>query len=390
MSSIGSREVEKEISAKELKVGQKLAWSLYDPNGALLLPQGTLINSAAQIERLLINQARRFVKIPHTANKSKQRKAKPPVTAITIVQILLDRLEEAFELIHDDKDRAFTRKIMQLVFDIQAVCTENADAVLGSMQLLPNTPHALAHPLHAALLCEVCYLRMGKDPLDRFPIVAAALTHDIGMYEVHQELTEQAKPLESDQQHIVRVHATRSYDLLKRKGITEERWLEPVLNHHERLDGSGYPNGIAGKELGAESRLLAIASCYSAMIRPRAYARRILPKEALKEIFQMRGNMFDGELARLFINVLGIFSPGCLVQMNNGAKAVVTGQTRDISEPKVALITCDAGELLRNPKEIYTDDHEIKVEGLLCPKENGKLLEEVGTIWPMMNPISDI
>lgn len=382
--------MEKEITITELKVGAELPWSVYDRNGALLLPAGTLINSGQQVDRLLASKARRYIPLPTPIAPNKEKKQAEPVTAVQIVMILLDRMEDAYDLVHDDLDDSFTRRIMQLVFDIQTVCSENADAIMGTMQLLYDAPHGLVHPLHAAILCEVACRRMGQGPLERFPIVAAALTHDIGMYEIQQQLFEQTTPLNSDQQHIIKTHPQRACGLLRKKGVTEKRWLDPVLHHHERLDGSGYPDGLKGEQLSHETKLLAIADCYSAMIRPRAYRGRILPKEALKELFQQRGNTIDSELARLFINVLGIFSPGSLVKLSSGEAAIVTGQTRNISEPKVALIADGDGKRLEKARIIETDEQHLKIKGMLCPLENNHLIEGLGTIWPMMNPISEI
>ncbi|MEH6578457.1 MAG: HD domain-containing phosphohydrolase [Amphritea sp.] len=390
MTSIRMRGIEKVLSYKDLRVGETLPYPIYSLNGSLLLSKETVLASAHQIERILSNYGRCYISRPQSFENKKARKRNRPVTTFMIVQSLLDRMKEAFHLIHDDKDTSFARRIQQLVIDIQAVCDKNSEGIIGTIQLMYDAPHGLVHPLHAAILCEVVCRKMGKKPQDRSPIVAAALTHDIGMFEIQQELFEQSTPITPTQQHMIKAHPQRGYDQLRRKGITEVRWLDPVLHHHERLDGSGYPDGIKGDQLTHNARLLSIADCYSAMTRPRAYRSRVLPKEAIREIFQERGKTIGDELARLFINALGIYSPGSLVKLENGVKAIVTGQTRNLSEPKLTLLTDKSGAPFSPSKRIRSEHSDDKIVGLLCPVKHRQLIENLSTIWPMMNPISDI
>ncbi|MBY4677624.1 HD-GYP domain-containing protein [Marinobacterium arenosum] len=384
--------VEELLKRSDLRVGAPLPWPVYDRNGSLLLRQGSVIKNPQQVDRLLANRAHRLVQraemIP--AIETPAEEDNPLLTTVELVRILLNRLQAAYEVVEDANDRSFTRRIMQLVFDIQGVCEENADAMLGTMQLSLDAPHGLAHPLHAAILCEVASKRLGRGPLDRFPIIAAALTHDIGMFQIQEQLHTQQSPLTPEQEHIIKAHPRRAYELLKKQGVTEERWLEPVLHHHERIDGSGYPDQLSGDQISYECRLMSIADCYSAMIRPRAYRNRVLPKEALRELFQQRGNTIDAELAQLFIKELGIFSPGSMVLLDSGALGVVSGRTRDLTHPELTLLTTPEGQYLNRPKQILAGSPGCSIKGVVCPQQNRDLMANLDKIWPPMSPIADL
>lgn len=392
MIETGTPKREKLLSVRDLRIGEKLPWPVYDRNGLLLLPQGTLITNQQQVDRLLSNHGHCYISLPQSFTKPRKTKRKVKVTTFNIVYTLLDRLEEAFRLLHDEQDTSFTRKIMQLVCDIQAVCDENSDAIIGTMHLIYDAPHGLVHPLHASILCEVAARQIGKTSLERFPIVAAALTHDIGMYEIQQELFEQSTPLTPQQQRIIKAHPKRGCKLLRHKGITDPAWLDPVMHHHERLDGSGYPDGLKGDKLTADTKLLAIADCYSAMIRPRVYRTRILPKDALKEIFDLRGSTIDENLARSFVSAIGIFSVGSLVEFESGAIGIVTRQTESISAPMVTLLTDTSGRPLRGSEMTTSDTSGEKIIGMVCLLEYrhlmDHLMDHLNTIWPRMSPIS--
>ncbi len=381
--------IKRTLTGLEICIGTRLPWSLYSPQGTLLLTEGTLIRSEKQIESLLNIKAHYYRSAnPGVYNPTPEPKAAPvKVSSFVIVHTLLERLEEAFELRQQqDAGSAFIRRIMQLVFDIQAVCEENPDAMLGTMQLIVEAPHGLVHPLHAALMCEVACCRMGRGPLDRFPLVAAALTHDLGMYEIQQELFEQSSPLTAQQRQIIDEHPQTAHDLLRQKGVTESRWLLPVLQHHERIDGSGYPAGLLGDHICRDARLLAITDCYSAMIRPRAYRDQVLPRDALREIFQQRGSTIDAELARLFIDVMGLFAPGTLVQLGRGELALVTGRGDSLDQPRLALISNRLGARLDQPKAFVLEDSR-EIKAIQRIQDHAELIALLGHVWPAMTPI---
>ncbi|MGB2131137.1 MAG: HD-GYP domain-containing protein [Marinobacterium sp.] len=389
MSCMETATIKRTLTGLELRVGTRLPWSLYSPRGTLLLTEGALIRTEKQIESLMSVKAHYYLtpKLGVYTPSNQPKPASSRVSTFVIIHTLLERLEECFTLLQQkDRGSAFIRRVMQLVFDIQGVCEENPDGILGTMQLIVEAPHGLVHPLHAALMCEVACCRMGQGPLEHFPVVAAALTHDLGMYEIQQELFEQSKPLTERQRHIIDTHPQRSHDLLVEQGVTESGWLLPVLQHHERLDGSGYPVGLSGNAICHDARLLAITDCYSAMIRPRAYRDQVLPRDALREIFQQRGSTIDAELARLFIDVMGIFAPGTLVQLTHGELALVTGRGDSINQPALALIHNRLGARLDEPEHITLEDSR-DIKAILRLQDHANLIALLGHVWPEMTPI---
>ncbi|MBV0932843.1 HD-GYP domain-containing protein [Marinobacterium weihaiense] len=390
MTCMERSEIKRNLTGLELRVGTRLPWSVYSPQGTLLLTEGALIRSEKQIERL-INIKAHYFQIPaigvYTSSSAPKHVNTDRVSTFVIIHTLLERLEECFNLFlqNNDGDR-FIRRTLQLVLDIQGVCEEQADGVLGTMQLIVEAPHGLVHPLHAALMCEVACRRMGKGSLERLPVVAAALTHDLGMYEIQQELFEQSSPLTERQRRIIDRHPQRSWELLKQRGVTDKQWLKPVLQHHERLDGSGYPAGLVGDAICSEARLLAITDCYSAMIRPRAYRNQVPPRDALREIFQQRGSTIDAELARLFIDIMGIFSPGTLVQLTHGELALVTGRGERHGQPPMVLLSNRLGERLEQPDPFILQD-SADIKGIARIQDHAELLAMLGQVWAPMTPV---
>jgi HD-GYP domain-containing protein (c-di-GMP phosphodiesterase class II) len=394
MTNPSESQIEKILTAKDLEVGFVLPWDLYSENGSMLLSRNKQIKNQQQINQLISYGARYHkeatnnspsVSEAEVVTSSKKANAEPPVSFLIIKQ-LTRQLEIAFSLLDDEKDRSFVNKVLRVALDIQTACDENADAMLGSIQLTLDASHSVEHPLHNGILCEVSYRRMGKGPLERLLVVAAALTSDIGMLSIKEQVHKQAEPLTKEQKKVINNHPYRSREILEQKGVTESRWLDAVQQHHERIDGSGYPEGIDGENLITEAKLIAITDNYTALVRPRAYRERILHKDALRQMLQQRGSSIDSELVRLFINSIGIYSPGSMVKMKSGEIGIVTTLTEQIDEPEVLIITDSSESPIDIPKRIKTDKDKFAINNLLCSQEHKQLFENLGTIWPMRHP----
>lgn len=380
------------LTAGDLEVGFVLPWDLYSESGSMLLSRKHEIKSQQQIDQLISYGARYHVDIAnkttadnHEGLATHKTRAEPPVSFLIIKQ-LTRQLEIAFALLNDEKDRTFANKILRIALDIQTACVENADAMVGSIQLTLDASHSVEQPLHNAILCEVSYRRMGRGPLERLLVVAAALTSDLGMLSIKDQVHKQSEPLTPEQKEIITNHPNKSREILEQKGVTESRWLDAVQQHHERLDGSGYPEGITDDRLITEAKLIAITDNYTALVRPRAYREPILHKDALRQMLQQRGNTIDGELVRLFINSIGIYSPGSMVKMKNGAIGIVTALTSQIEEPEVLIITDTEEKPVDLPKRVKAGTDELSISNLLCSKKHRDLYDNIGTIWPMRHP----
>jgi HD-GYP domain-containing protein (c-di-GMP phosphodiesterase class II) len=112
-----------------------------------------------------------------------------------------------------------------------------------------------------------------------------------------------------------------------------------VETHHERIDGSGYPLGLKGEAIPLFGRIAAIVDCYDAITSERAYAKPLSSQEAVKRIYEWRGKDFQTELVEEFIQAIGMFPSGTLVELTNGEVGVVITESRTRRlRPKIMLI----------------------------------------------------
>lgn len=126
--------------------------------------------------------------------------------------------------------------------------------------------------------------------------------HDVGKIFVNQQILNKNGYLSVDEYEYVKIHPVKSYELLIEAGLEEIARI--VRHHHERYDGKGYPDGLAGEQIPFESRILCLADSFDAMTTMRPYKRAMSLQEAVEEIKRCSGSQFDPNLSQEFIKMI--------------------------------------------------------------------------------------
>jgi putative nucleotidyltransferase with HDIG domain len=137
---------------------------------------------------------------------------------------------------------------------------------------------------------------------DQKHVTRAALLHDLGKARIPIAILNKSGALTSEEAAIMRTHARIGYELLRGQGDFEPELLEVVLRHHELLDGSGYPDGLAGPQINDLVRLVTICDVYAALIERRSYRQAMEPARAFEVLLEMEGKL-EGALVRAFAQV---------------------------------------------------------------------------------------
>lgn len=331
----------KPLTVSDIRVGEPLPWPVYDRSGMLLLKQGVMVASEQQRRGLI---ERGFMPDRGASTREHQRAPADARaladTAFGRIRLLASRLRSihlAFTAT-DGPAGGLATRVAQLVAELQAALQDDSDAVLAALQIDAAENGFIERHLHAAALCELIGQSLDYPPAERLSLACAALTFDVGFTPLYGVLDRQAGPLDAEQRGRLHDHPGQSIALLQQAGVDDPTWLTAVADHHERIDGSGYPRGLRGDAIGRGARLLAICDSYSAMIRPRAYREAKQARVALRDIFLERGKQIDEALAAAFIKELGIYPPGTFVRLQNGEIAVVTRRQRDAAHPALRCV----------------------------------------------------
>lgn len=357
-----------------IKLGEPLPFSVYDQNGNLLLREGFRVNLPRTLEAL-IHQGW-HPPMPDAPTPGAPRRpaalASPPnaadaeqVGTFELMELIKTRLQRALTQLREGRTDGFLARIEGIALTLQEACTHDTDSALASLHLDYETAYTVLHPLQAAILCELVgkKLKVADDP--RLILVQAALTHDLALLDIQDELDRQLDPLTDEQRELVQSHPADTVAILKDLGVSDTVWLNAIGQHHERLDGSGYPAGLAGDQLAAPTRILIIADIYSAMIRHRPYRKALVSTDAMRQLLMDQGEKTDLRLTQLMIKELGVFPPGALVRLASGEIAMVKERIANTASPIAYAFVRPDGMPVMVPVRRETARPEYHVLGLV-------------------------
>lgn len=239
----------------------------------------------------------------------------------------------------------------------------NPDAMIWMSRIKNRNEYTAEHCLNVCILAIAFgrHLRMEEDDLHLLGL--CGLLHDVGKMHIPGEILDKPGQLTPDEFAIMKRHTVLGHEILKRQsGALPELALDVVLNHHERPDGKGYPRGLGEREIAEFTRIISVVDAYDAITSNRCYAPEQPSADAQKIIFQSRGAQFDEQIALQFIQAIGPYPPGTLVELRNGmAGIVLAGKPRFRHLPTV-LVLRDAD---KQPMAEHTVDLDQTDSGAL-------------------------
>jgi len=359
---------QKILKEEDLEIGKPVDWHIYDGKGRLLLKKGMALRTEGQIRKLISLES--YAKIDEfSIIELKKVSISDELSPFHAIENVLSQLKRLFnEIVHQpaDQKKQFVNRFTDLSKSIIDLCEYDLDATIGAIHIGQGYDYTIVHPLHCAILCYVLATSAEFEEEQIISITNAALTANLGMYELQKELTKQMTKLLPEQREEIDKHTMRSAVLLKRMGVADKLWLEIVLQHHEKQDGTGYPRKLAGKEFVPEARIVALADRYHAMVSPRNYREGLSPTEALKMIFQARGKEVDESLGAVLIKKMGIYPPGSIVKLASLETAIVTRRTENKMAPNVKSIVNPDARQYGRPRIRDSSHKKFKIIGL-CP-----------------------
>lgn len=241
--------------------------------------------------------------------------------------------------------------------------SRNPDACIWLARLKQQDQYTYQHSLGASIWAVALGRQLGLPRSDLRSLAIGGLLFDVGKLRVDPELLHTDRPLTPDELQEVRAHVRYGTELMAETGLMNTDVLDMVAHHHERHNGSGYPQGLRGDSIPIFARIAGIVDCYDAITSHRSYARAISPSTAIKMLHQVKDIDFQAELVEEFIQAVGIYPAGTLVELSSGEIAVVVAEYRTRRlRPRVMVVLDTDKQPLTNVrmvdllKEIHDDD----------------------------------
>ena len=240
-----------------------------------------------------------------------------------------------------------------LVDSLAQAVSANRTALIALTALKNYDNYTFTHMVNVSILTMSQARSLGIEGTTLRELGLAALMHDIGKVRTPTEILNKPEKLTDSEFTVMRMHVVDGAEILRR--TPDMPSIAPVIafEHHLRLDGTGYPFGAKRNGLNVGTMLCSIADVYDAMRSQRAY-QQAFPSDRILEVMKRNdGHQFDQNLVRRFTQLLGIYPPGNLVRLDDGAMAVVMAvHAPEPFKPRVKVIATPAGEQLETPYEI--------------------------------------
>ena len=204
----------------------------------------------------------------------------------------------------------------------------NPDACIWLARIKQEDEYTYQHSLGASIWAVSLGRQLGLQRPDLRSLAMGGLLFDVGKLALDRDLLQSDKPLTSEDIDQLRSHVGLGVEMIENSGLMNRDVIDMITYHHERYDGSGYPNGIAGDDIPIFARIAAIVDCYDAITSHRPYARAIPPSQAIKLLYQSKDIDFQAELVEEFIQAVGIYPAGTLVELTTGEVGVVVAEYR--------------------------------------------------------------
>ena len=218
-----------------------------------------------------------------------------------------------------------------------------------------------AHALNVAILCIALGKRLNKFLSDLQVLAMAGLLHDVGMELIPGKLHKKPGKLSAEEFQQIQNHTVLAYDIILASGLPKDV-ADAVLHHHERADGSGYPDGLTDRQIDKNAKVVALADVYDAITSDRIYGDAKTGPQTLKYLFQKSDELYDDTLVKYLVSMIGIYPAGTLVMLDSGEQAVVYKVMRDdLLRPKVLIVTDENGKKI-SPKYFDLTSYSIKTQ----------------------------
>jgi HD-GYP domain-containing protein (c-di-GMP phosphodiesterase class II) len=364
-----------------LQLNKPIPVNIWEPNGTLLLRKGEVIEGERHLQNLMAHspvitetdyrawsysyttQLDQMVRrnntldeiaqagLPSEVSSNAGRETLDPVTDWPDLHASLATL-----LHQGDQAQDFVTRLTQLEAKAQRLVAYRPDHALYMLVTLlqdRNLSYCAAHALLVAAMCHLVASAAGVAEADQPSLFRAAITMNLGMARLQDDLARQAGPLTDEQQRDVAEHPQRSFRMLRALGVGDKLWLRLVAEHHSM---SGEP-----EEVDPTLALLRLADVYVARMTPRA-SRPALPSPQAARGVYLNDKGEPTPLGAVFLRTLGIYPPGSFVRLANDEVAVVVKRGRRANTPHVFSIVGRQGMPLGEPAPRDTMERQYEVK----------------------------
>ena len=217
----------------------------------------------------------------------------------------------------------------------------------------PGVDYLAFHQARVAVMAVRIGANSGADRGRLLVLGMAGALIDVSLWQMPEAILRRADALSGEELAAFRSHPRLSADTIRRWGPPDDRLVQAVLEHHEREQGQGFPQGLTGGAVGADAKIVGLADLYAGLTVPATSRPRLRPHEAVREIVKSRHDAFPTALIKALLAEISVFPPGTIVRLNTEEIGRVVAVNRHHPlRPRVEIVADPKGHRLPAPKTI--------------------------------------
>ncbi|HZG58463.1 HD-GYP domain-containing protein [Paenibacillus sp.] len=244
--------------------------------------------------------------------------------------------------------RAFKSVVDSILDDITAA----RDSMLMLVNIHASDHYLFQHSVNVCIYSVILGQAYGYSRDELFTLGLGALLHDIGKTQLPQEVLLKPGRLTAEEFEVIKSHSMIGFKMLKDEPNVPLLSAHIALQHHERIDGTGYPRAIRGGEIHEYARWVGLVDSYDAMTTNRVYRNAMLPHEAMERLYGGAGTLYDQDKIALFRDKVAIYPLGMLVALDSGAVGVVVDVNALTPQRPIVRVLYDENGQVVEPYEV--------------------------------------
>jgi putative nucleotidyltransferase with HDIG domain len=228
----------------------------------------------------------------------------------------------------------------------------DSDILLNLITLKEEDDYLFTHSVNVSFLAMMIGITLGLPDNELRSLGTGALLHDIGLLEIPSRIRNSQNSLSPEETDLLKQHPSIGATKLMDYDDIDVESVNIIYQHHERCDGSGYPEKLIGEQISKMAKIVAVADSYEAMTHDRAYRKKYSGYQALKHLLPLSGSLYDSYYLQAFLKFMPIFPIGSLVLLNNRAIGKVMASGANVFRPVVELVYDSAGKAFRESRKI--------------------------------------
>ncbi|MDR1487409.1 MAG: HD-GYP domain-containing protein [Deltaproteobacteria bacterium] len=243
-------------------------------------------------------------------------------------------------------------EVQENVDELVESVSRNPDALTALIKLRHFDDYTYTHCLNVSVLAISAGKTLGLSHNELKILGLGTMFHDLGKLRIPDNILNKPGKLTDEEFSVMRSHAALSAEILLEQNLNvDDKVIQVARFHHERIDGSGYPDHLQGEEIPSLATICGLSDVYDALTSDRVYHKGMLPHDALKFIYSLRGTHFQPDWVDRFVQSVGIYPPGSVVELNTGHLAVVMEvNNRSLLTPLIKIVADPHAQLYTRPK----------------------------------------